>query len=171
MQTLLGEILAPGATLRGQVRDRLTSLARAREQALGAEARQRFNALPADTQTALVNLIAAVPDSAWARLRGEVREALDSRVVDGKDTLNELMQERIGLLNLGNFGNTGEDRSEYFGLWTGELKLDTGKMGLWPGGFLLARVQGQYGDSVNARSGVLLPVNMDSVNPNRVWMM
>jgi len=39
------------------------------------------------------------------------------------------------------------------------LKLDSHKMGLWPGGFLLVRGEAPFGTGVNAATGALLPVN------------
>jgi porin len=39
------------------------------------------------------------------------------------------------------------------------LKLDFHKMGLWPGGFLLAEAQVPFGNTVNPYSGGILPVN------------
>ena len=43
--------------------------------------------------------------------------------------------------------------------------VDTGKAGLWPGGFLTARAEGRGGDSVLARSGATSPVNNDALLP------
>ncbi|HLF97909.1 MAG TPA: carbohydrate porin [Methylococcaceae bacterium] len=45
------------------------------------------------------------------------------------------------------------------------LKLDTGKAGLWPGGFLTVRGEGRVGDSVDPRAGALMPVNGDAILP------
>lgn len=39
------------------------------------------------------------------------------------------------------------------------LTLDTGKAGLWPGGFVIVEGEGKFSDVVNAKTGVLLPVN------------
>jgi porin len=38
-------------------------------------------------------------------------------------------------------------------------------MGLWPGGFVFMRAEQQFGNSINPRSGVLLPQNIDSMLP------
>ncbi len=43
--------------------------------------------------------------------------------------------------------------------------LDTQKLGLWPGGFLTVELEGNWADSVNAKTGALMPVNMNQVNP------
>ncbi|WP_411727189.1 carbohydrate porin [Methyloglobulus sp.] len=45
------------------------------------------------------------------------------------------------------------------------LKVDTGKAGLWPGGFLTVRGEGRVGDSVGIRAGGLLPTNGDAISP------
>jgi porin len=43
--------------------------------------------------------------------------------------------------------------------------LDTQKLGLWPGGFLTVELEGNWSDSVNAKTGALMPANMNQVNP------
>jgi porin len=45
------------------------------------------------------------------------------------------------------------------------LNLDTGKMGLWPGGFLSVEVEGNYGQGGNPNSGSLMPVNTNQLFP------
>lgn len=45
------------------------------------------------------------------------------------------------------------------------LNLDTGKMGLWPGGYIKVRAENRFGNSVNAGTGALLPVNTDALFP------
>jgi porin len=39
------------------------------------------------------------------------------------------------------------------------LKLDSQKLGLWPGGFLFVEAQVPFGNTVNPYSGGILPVN------------
>ncbi|MGZ8137306.1 MAG: carbohydrate porin [Methylococcaceae bacterium] len=46
------------------------------------------------------------------------------------------------------------------------LKVDTGKAGLWPGGFLTVRGEGRVGESVGLRPGSLMPTNGDALSPN-----
>lgn len=46
------------------------------------------------------------------------------------------------------------------------LHLDTQKLGLWPGGFLTIEVEGSYGDSVNAYTGSILPVDTNRLFPH-----
>jgi len=45
------------------------------------------------------------------------------------------------------------------------IVVDTGKAGLWPGGFLTLRVEGRVGESVLPRSGTTSPVNNDALFP------
>lgn len=45
------------------------------------------------------------------------------------------------------------------------LKIDTGKAGLWPGGFLTVRGEGRVGDSLGIRTGGLMPTNGDALSP------
>jgi porin len=46
------------------------------------------------------------------------------------------------------------------------LKVDTGKAGLWPGGFLTVRSEGRVGDAVGIRAGSIMPTNGDALSPN-----
>ncbi|MGZ8500283.1 MAG: carbohydrate porin [Candidatus Binatia bacterium] len=51
------------------------------------------------------------------------------------------------------------------------LYLDTGKLGLWPGGFLAVEAEGNFipadtlRNSINGRSGALMPVNSSQIYP------
>lgn len=50
------------------------------------------------------------------------------------------------------------------------LNVDTQKLGLWPGGFLMVEVEGNFAkgdfaDSVNAQTGALMPVNSNQLYP------
>ena len=47
----------------------------------------------------------------------------------------------------------------YSGLTDMVLKLDSQKLGLWPGGFLFVEAQVPFGNTVNSFSGGILPVN------------
>ena len=46
------------------------------------------------------------------------------------------------------------------------MTLDTGKAGLWPGGFLKVRFEGRGGDNIQGGVGSLSPVNNYSLMPN-----
>ncbi len=83
----------------------------------------------------------------------------------GGATLGNILQQRIDRLDLAAPASPGLDDGEYLGSWQFELKLDTAKMGLWPGGFVFMRTEGLYGRSINARSGALLPNDIDSLLP------
>ena len=83
----------------------------------------------------------------------------------GDITLEQVLQDRIDRLDLGTPPPSHHDDSDYQGTWRMELKLDTAKMGLWPGGFLFMRVEQGYGHAVNAASGALLPPNINSTLP------
>ncbi len=43
--------------------------------------------------------------------------------------------------------------------------LDTGKLGLWPGGFLTAELEGNWSESVNGKTGSISPVNTNQLFP------
>jgi porin len=54
---------------------------------------------------------------------------------------------------------------EYSGRGDITLNMDTGKMGLWPGGFITVEVEGNYNRSVNLDTGAMLPVNANQIFP------
>lgn len=54
---------------------------------------------------------------------------------------------------------------EYGGRGDITLNLDTGKMGLWPGGFVTMEIEGNFGHSVNPYTGALMPVNTNQIFP------
>ena len=45
------------------------------------------------------------------------------------------------------------------------INVDTQKLGLWPGGFLTVEVEGNYANSVNNKTGAILPVNSNQLYP------
>ncbi|MCB1086913.1 MAG: carbohydrate porin, partial [Verrucomicrobiae bacterium] len=57
--------------------------------------------------------------------------------------------------------------SDYGNVFSGNLGIliDTGKAGLWPGGFLSMRAEGRGGESVVKRAGATSPVNNDALLP------
>ena len=60
----------------------------------------------------------------------------------------------------------GRDKSPAYGGWANlQLDFDTQKMGLWPGGFLMLRVDANFEESINPRTGALLPANTNSLMP------
>jgi porin len=54
---------------------------------------------------------------------------------------------------------------EYGGRGDLTLAVDTGKLGLWPGGFLKAELEGNFGNAINAKTGALMPVNTNQIFP------
>lgn len=66
--------------------------------------------------------------------------------------------------NVHTFQNVTSGGADSAGRYLGNaeivLKLDSQKMGLWPGGFLLVRGEAAFGTGVNLASGALMPVNL-----------
>jgi len=60
----------------------------------------------------------------------------------------------------------GISETESDGMFNMLLNVDTGKAGLWPGGFLTVRGEGRVGDSLGIRSGSLMPTNGDALSPD-----
>src|SRR5262244_2950028 len=54
---------------------------------------------------------------------------------------------------------------EYGGRGDFILDLDSGKLGLWPGGFFNFEMEGNWGRSVNNKTGALMPVNSNQLFP------
>jgi porin len=54
---------------------------------------------------------------------------------------------------------------EYGGRGDLTFHLDTKKLGLWPGGFLNVELEGNWSDSVNGKTGALVPVNTNQLFP------
>ncbi len=63
---------------------------------------------------------------------------------------------QIGQGDIGGGKKTGW---EYGGRGNITLNVDTQKLGLWPGGFLMVEVEGNFGNDVNFDTGALIPVN------------
>lgn len=63
----------------------------------------------------------------------------------------------------------GKDGSwEYGGRGNLTVNLDTQKMNLWPGGFITLEVEGNFNQSVNGKTGALMPVNTNQLFPEPV---
>ena len=54
---------------------------------------------------------------------------------------------------------------EYGGRGDLILNLDSGKLGLWPGGFFNFEMEGNWASSVNPKTGALMPVNHNQLYP------
>ncbi len=60
----------------------------------------------------------------------------------------------------------GKDEGwKYGGRGNLTLNVDTQKLGLWPGGFLTVEVEGNFTDTVNNKTGALMPVNSNQLYP------
>ena len=60
-------------------------------------------------------------------------------------------------------GRPGRGDWDYNGTSDYRIKIDTGKAGWWPGGFIEIHGETYWGDAVNANTGALMPVNVDPV--------
>jgi len=49
------------------------------------------------------------------------------------------------------------------------INVDTQKLGLWPGGFLMVEVEGNFAKSVNDKTGAIMPVNSNQVYPRMAF--
>jgi porin len=58
-----------------------------------------------------------------------------------------------------------EHAGEYGGRLQVELKVDTRKLGLWPGGTLAALAATRYGESASGNAGAAIPVNTALIDP------
>lgn len=54
---------------------------------------------------------------------------------------------------------------EYAGRGNITLNVDSQKLGLWPGGFLIVEVEGNYNTSINLDSSAVMPVNTNQLFP------
>jgi len=71
-----------------------------------------------------------------------------------------LTQTEMGVVS-GGLNNS----AEYGGRGDFYMNLDTGKAGLWRGGFLMIEGEVNYGNGANPNTGALLPVNTNQVFP------
>ncbi len=58
-----------------------------------------------------------------------------------------------------------DEEADYSGSVDYTLNVDTGKLGLWPGGFLKLHAESSFGESVNREAGALSAVNADALFP------
>ena len=62
-------------------------------------------------------------------------------------------------------GGIDDGADEYHGLFEYGMALDTGKLGLWPGGLVVANAYSSVGDTLIDDTGNLAPVNFNSLLP------
>ncbi|MGD0274797.1 MAG: carbohydrate porin [Syntrophales bacterium] len=95
----------------------------------------------------------STPTGDW----GGARNDLANKGVSFDMSLTQIVQSVIaGGIHTG---------SEYGGRGNLTLNLDTQKLGLWPGGFFMAEVEGNFGNSVNTDIGALMTANSSQLYP------
>ena len=78
----------------------------------------------------------------------------------------DLVQGVLGLNSGGSFRNHDSLRYPYGGHAEYRLNIDTGKLGLWPGGFLSIMGESQFGSYLQGKeTGALLPPNAAALYP------
>jgi porin len=78
----------------------------------------------------------------------------------------DLVQSVLGLNSGGSLRNQDSVRYPYGGHAEYRLNIDTGKLGLWPGGFLSMLGESQFGSFLKGRdTGALLPPNASALYP------
>ena len=65
----------------------------------------------------------------------------------------------------GNISGGRRRQLTYHGALDYSIELDTGKAGLWPGGYIKVKGETTFGLSDNGNTGALLPVNADALYP------
>lgn len=93
-------------------------------------------------------------------LTGDWRGARNDLAAKGITLDANVTQVEQGVVSGGKDGGW-----EYGGRGDLTGNLDTGKLGLWPGGFMTVELEGNWDDSVNGKTGSLFPVNTNQVFP------
>ena len=75
------------------------------------------------------------------------------------DTLNYTQGNAHG-------GRSTNDAFRYGGSADYTLQLDTGRMGLWPGGYVKVRGETRWGEGVTEQVGAIAPPNFDAILPD-----
>jgi hypothetical protein len=88
---------------------------------------------------------------------GGVRNDLAEKGVTFNATLTQVEQGVVSGGKNGSWEYGG--RSDVTGL------VDTGKLGLWPGGLFTVELEGNWSDSVNGKTGALSPANTNQLFP------
>ena len=86
---------------------------------------------------------------------------------DWGGTRNDLADLYMSLPQIGMSVISGGKKHgwEYSGRGNITMNVDTQKLGLWPGGFFKAEIEGNYNHSINADTGALMPVNSNQMYP------
>lgn len=99
---------------------------------------------------------------------GGARNELSKNGVQFDTSLNHVTA------NVAEGGNDGRLASRFFPSsddtethmsYDNVLRVDTGKLGLWPGGLLTVRGEGRVGEGIVARAGTIAPVDADTLFP------
>ncbi len=99
----------------------------------------------------------------WQKMTGDwggVRKQLEDKGITFALDVTQIIQDNA------HGGAHTRNGFRYSGSGDLTLILDTGKMGLWPGGQFVINGEPKWGDGVNGKVGSLIPVNMDAVKPN-----
>jgi porin len=100
--------------------------------------------------------------SEWSRATGDwggARTALEDKGIRLDWGVTQIVQENM------HGGASTNGAIKYSGSSDLELTLDTGKMGLWPGGSFVFKAEPRWGHGVNRQVGSLMPVNLDALLP------
>lgn len=122
-------------------------------------------AAPANPPAAESATLFPVPDYTGSlgerlRLTGDWGGARTTLAEHGFQTKLSLTQVYQGI------ADGGKDTRPAYGGWINlELDFDAQKMGLWPGGFLMLRMDANFEDSINPHTGALLPADTNSLFP------
>jgi porin len=92
----------------------------------------------------------------WGGFRGQAAKRGVTLDVDWLQTLQGVMSGGVS------------KNADYWGTFEYTLNVDTGKLGLWPGGFFTAYALSSYGSSAIKDSGALVPVNTAGILPSLV---
>ena len=103
----------------------------------------------------------------WSRpgLTGDWWDLRNTLAKKGINLDVDLVQGVLGLNTGGSFKN-GDSMRYTYGGHAEHLNLDTGKLGLWPGGFLSIMGESQFGSFLKgSETGALLPPNAAALYP------
>lgn len=99
----------------------------------------------------------------WPRMTGDwggARTELEDMGITLNVDVTQVMQHNW------HGGRSTKNALRYSGSGDIDLILDTGKMGLWPGGTIVLKAEPKWGDGVwQSKVGSLLPTNFDAVIP------
>jgi len=98
----------------------------------------------------------------WPKMTGDwggARTALADMGITFDIDVTQILQDNA------HGGASTKNGIRYSGSGDLTLKLDTGKMGLWPDGMFILNAEPKWGNGINKKVGSLIPVNMDAIKP------